>query len=388
MARGFLIFNILVAILAVAFAGQWTLDTTTSATIVAGVGTAADDVVVAAAGANGVGAFVENYQNGKWTKKQVQAGMLLDAAISPAGNVVATSVWTVFTSNDGGSTYTAVDGLGGACQSANLYGPDREYFALVGTWAVSNPDSKVPTSVSGVATSTDGGKTWTVSSSVPPGYARYGAFPTENTWYVSSGIWGESALKASKTSRKFQFSERFEHSVSGQSLLDSRFKAGANMTETGWFGAVSKTTDGGKTWTQVFSTDLENDIIYFNGISCSSESHCAVVGEGYDNAGNYKTVGYVTFDGGNTWTPTLTTQDVGLMGVKFTSETEGWAAGTSKSGRNLLGQFYRTTDGGKTWNLEQSLTNCYAIDMDFAVNKGYAACSSSSGSSCTVAVYA
>jgi hypothetical protein len=325
---------------------------------------------------------VENYKEGKWTKKQVQAGMLLDTAITPSGNTIATSVWTVFLSNDHGETYTAVEGLGGACQSANVWGDNKENFALVGSWAVKNEGDKVPTSVSGVAYSTDSGKTWAVSSSVPPGMARYGAFPSANTWYVSSGMWGESSLKNTNNKAKYALSERFELGATNE------LKASGNTSETGWFGAVSKTTDGGKTWTQVFQTDLEKDTLYFNGISCSSESHCAVVAEGYDEQGNYKTVGYVTFDGGLTWTASLSTADVGLMQIKFTSELEGWAAGTSKQGRNLYGQFYHTTDGGKTWALQQSLQNCFAIDMDFAVNRGYAACSSSSGSSCSVAVYA
>jgi photosystem II stability/assembly factor-like uncharacterized protein len=324
---------------------------------------------------------VENYVGGKWTKKQVQAGMLLDSAITPSGNTIATSMWTVFLSKDHGETYTTVEGLGGLSQSANVWGDNQENFALVGSWAVSDPNSKVPTSISGVAYSTDAGETWSLSANVPAGMVRYGAFPTTNTWYISSGMWGESALKSSKKG-KFALSERFEIGAVNE------LKSTGNTSETGWFGAVSKTTDGGKTWTQVFQTDLEKDTLYFNGISCSSESHCAVVAEGYDEQGQYKTVGYVTFDGGVTWTASLTTGDVGLMQIKFISELEGWAAGTSKQGRNLYGQFYHTNDGGKTWALQQSLQNCFAIDMDFAMNKGYAACSSSSGASCSVAVYA
>ena len=72
-----------------------------------------------------------------------------------------------------------------------------------------------------------------------------------------------------------------------------------------------------------------------------------------------------------------------LILFKFT----GWLVGTSKNGRDLYGQFYHTVDGGKTWNLEQSLNNCFAIDLDFAETTGFAACSSSSGSSCSVAQY-
>lgn len=37
----------------------------------------------------------------------------------------------------------------------------------------------------------------------------------------------------------------------------------------------------------------------------------------------------------------------------FSDTATGWVAGTSKKGRNLHGQFYHTTDGGKTFTLEQ-----------------------------------
>lgn len=40
MASGFFILTILFSVLSVTFAGQWTLDTTTAAAILAGVGTA------------------------------------------------------------------------------------------------------------------------------------------------------------------------------------------------------------------------------------------------------------------------------------------------------------------------------------------------------------
>jgi photosystem II stability/assembly factor-like uncharacterized protein len=350
----FVTFLTLTALIGRAFGSEWALDTTSSAAIVCGVGTSIDDKAVAAAGANGVGAFVENWQNDKWVKKQIQAGMILDSAVTPSGNIVAASVWGIFLSTDNGGTFTTVEGVSGASQSANVWGENKENFGLVGNFVATSESTKPPTSISGVVTTTDSGKTWKISSNVPPGYARYGAFPSENVWYVSSGMWGSSTLKNSKEGQ-FYLNERFQSSVQGPVIPSSPLKNmnKGNTSATGWFGAVSKTTDGGNTWTQVFITDLENDIIYFNGISCSSESHCAVVGEGYDSTGNYKTVGYVTFDGGVTWSPSLTTQDVGLMQVKFISETEGWAAGTSKEGRNLYGQFYWTNDGGKTWALKQ-----------------------------------
>jgi len=380
---------ILTAFLCQAFAGEWALDTTSSATVVCGVGSSKDDKCAAAALANGVGSFVENWQDGKWKKTQIQTMMILDTAITPSGKIVAATVWPIFTSSDG-STYTKAVGVSGASQSANVFGSDKESFALVGSWVDTTTEGSKPVTVYGVASSTDSGNTWKISGNVPPGFARYGAFPTDTTWYVSSGMWGSSNLKNSDSGH-YPMSERFEASINGGKFVENgknrHLHSASNVSATGWFGAVSKSTDGGATWTQVFQTDYENDVIYFNGISCSSVDHCVVVGEGYDEQGEYKTVGHVTFDGGLTWTNSLTTKDVGLMQVDLISELEGWAAGTAKDGRNLYGQFYWTNDGGKTWVLKQSLNNCFCIDMDFADAKGFAACSSSSGSSCSVAIY-
>ena len=51
-------------------------------------------------------------------------------------------------------------------------------------------------------------------------------------------------------------------------------------TTTGWWGGVSKTADGGKTWKQVYLTDPENDYVYFNQIACFTVDNCMVVAEG------------------------------------------------------------------------------------------------------------
>jgi photosystem II stability/assembly factor-like uncharacterized protein len=100
-------------------------------------------------------------------------------------------------------------------------------------------------------------------------------------------------------------------------------------------------------------SNLETDYYYFNGIACSSVDHCTVVGEGDDGVGGYLNVAYTTFDGGNTWERTLSAGDVSMMGVDYINDNEGWVAGTKKSGRNLIAQFYHTLDGGKTFKVEE-----------------------------------
>lgn len=61
-----------------------------------------------------------------------------------------------------------------------------------------------------------------------------------------------------------------------------------------------QTTDGGATFKTVFGV---NGTIYFNGIDCTSETHCCAVGESDDApaAGAYV---YCTFDG-RTWNQTF-----------------------------------------------------------------------------------
>ena len=116
-----------------------------------------------------------------------------------------------------------------------------------------------------------------------------------------------------------------------------------------------KTEDAGQTWTNVFHSN-EEDMYYFNGISCSSESHCIAVAEGDDYIG---CKAFVTFDGGATWEDTLTTSGVvpttavSLIGVDWVDDNEGWLVGTEKNGRLLTGIFYKTIDGGKTFSIGQ-----------------------------------
>ena len=129
---------------------------------------------------------------------------------------------------------------------------------------------------------------------------------------------------------------------------------------TGWFGAVSKTTDGGKTWTQVFLSGLENDSFYFNGIACSSDTNCVVVGEG-DDANGSISVAFSTFDGGATWQKTIAGTDASMMGVDFVSETEGWVAATQMAGRGLNAVFYHTVDGGKTFSIDEVFASHFFI---------------------------
>ncbi len=127
---------------------------------------------------------------------------------------------------------------------------------------------------------------------------------------------------------------------------------------------------------------------YFNEISCSDENTCIAVAEGYNNDMTAPYAGvFMTTDGGANWKATWesnTTQ--GMMATKMISDTEAWFA-CSPEQRSIASDFYHTTDGGASWTLEQTLSGCYAMDMDMAGTLGVATCMNGSGSAMVAAHY-
>lgn len=160
-----------------------------------------------------------------------------------------------------------VESFGGTSQSANIFGEMKDKFALVGSFIPSG--SKPPVEYTyGVLSSVDSGATWTLSATTPLPYARYGAFPSDNIWYVSGGTWGADP-QAQRTEGSFPLSSRFQ--IVNGTIVEMPLRPHPKRTNadtpTGWFGYIAKTTDGGKSWSQVFSSDFNNDYYYFNEAS-------------------------------------------------------------------------------------------------------------------------
>lgn len=379
-----------------ALGAEWAIDTRTQSTIIIGIGSLpnSDARTIAAIGQNGVGNFAKLYDSASntWTKSaNVNNLMVLDAALTASGNAVLTGMGTSV-STDGGKTFQKSDAfLGSVSQDAHTYGADSEYYALVGSFTPpKTTGGTAPVQVSGVATSTDDGATFQLSAPIPEGDARYGSFPSESTWYVSQGMWDTSEdTEYYAASAHVKYSKRTGAIKLTSGLSEGKWPLADSNSTTNWWGGVSKTTDGGKTWKQVLRTSPTKDYIYFNQISCSNTLNCVVVGEGMEGPdGPQKTVAYTTFDGGETWETTLSgTNDVSMGAVTFVTATEAWLAGVGVNGRNVQGQFYHSTDSGKTWAMEQTVDNCVPMDIDFGVEVGTAACVSSSGASSFVAFY-
>ena len=133
--------------------------------------------------------------------------------------------------------------------------------------------------------------------------------------------------------------------------------------ETGWLAGVrvspstqgqsaliQKTTDGGQSWVTKETggkEDILEDIFFLNA------SMGWAVGEN----------GIIlhTDNGGESWTEQTSGTPETLRSVGFADENNGWAAG----GDFGVGAILRTTDGGKTWELEDSkekLVKVFVLD--------------------------
>jgi len=361
----------------------WTLQSQTQSTVLVGVARGGPNGAnaLAPAAQNGIGAVIYSYDGASWDRQSgsnagVQSGLLMGAALSPDATLkVVTSMLPVFVS-DNAATYTTVPNVGGTIQSASIFNTNS--IGVVGSLVVAKK------SMNGVAFSNDRGATWSASP-VPSGWTRYGSFIDSNNWLVSAGIWGDDNTTTTTTLHT--------HAPDADFSLSKRIRAGKGRkpisaeptNANGWLASVSKTTDGGATWTEVLRGP-EGSMYYFNGISCSG-STCVVVGEGETETGGYLTVAFSSTDGGATWTQTLNSDMYSLMAVVMTSSTNGWLAGAVHSiTSGMVGQFYTTSDSGNSWQLAQTLADCYPISMSFADGQGVAACISSSGSSAQAAL--
>ena len=154
----------------------------------------------------------------------------------------------VYTS-DGGSTFASGVSLDHyfasvVTDSGPIIGGGPLSFALVGAWGP----------LRGVGVTSDGGATWKHVEVVDPmGLpVAYGSFPSQEVWYVAGGT--EPSTDAASSSSVSV--GRLPHRLSSGSLrsFSDGFPPGSSSSGTpGYAATVMKTTDGGNTWSNVFS---------------------------------------------------------------------------------------------------------------------------------------
>lgn len=355
-------------------AGTWQQSDFSQVTNVGGVFATAANECYAAVSDNSKGPGVEfSADSGdSWTFNGPYGSVNTDTAHDLIGNSVITTIGATFISQKNGP-YTKVEGKG-ISFSQNVETLGENQFAVSGTHY---PNGVVGEVINGVALTTDAGNTWSYHDTGLPWdtyVARYSAFPTKDTWYVAQGSWVSSSSSdiALRTNiSTWQVNSRV-HST-GDSV---QFHQAPSMDVN--FGAISKTTDGGKTFIKVYDT---KGLYYMNSIDCVSAEICMAVAEDAYNA-----IAIRTENGGKTWDTVLSLSDskmASLMGCKMLSENEVWLSGGTFSG-GLVGWYYHSVDAGKTWEL-QSLEKGYSIDLSFSGGVGYSPAMSEVGS--TVAVY-
>ena len=229
----------------------------------------------------------------------------------------------------------------------------------------------------GVATSATGGRLFALHDvSASSGLnatqfpARYAAFPTDDTWYVTLG--GFPA--GSSTDQQLREGELLvrqlsptlavlRHAPSGahrvrhtaarlRQLLEDQERGYVPLAGPSAFtAAIAKTSDGGAT----FETQLRSvGSYYLSGIACADgdPERCVAVGQGAEGATGASVI-YSTANGGANWTRTHQEAGGACEDVRFVGPSEVWAAcGLASSDTSAAMHFKHSTDGGMSWTTE------------------------------------
>ncbi|EGD79233.1 hypothetical protein PTSG_09954 [Salpingoeca rosetta] len=323
--------------------------------------------------ANGAGPAILKSTDGGHTWNQCNAtfgpDLLLLAATAAKDAIVVTSIFGELYSDDDGNSFHLSVG-GGMSQSARYIGVNGDggkRFGVAGTYHGRQ----------GVAISEDGGKLFKAFTTDELfTYSRYGAYPTDSTWYVAAGEFpSTNATEAVRPDLPARY-RRSEFMAA-----DGRFPASYNRTAdpnvAGYKAQIVKTTDGGNTWSTLFA---QNDTFYFNGIDCnpSDPNHCCAVGESADGADAGARI-YCTFDGQNFnrtfYAPYTQAKGYSLIDFRFANETFGWAVGGTLNAIAPSAWFVVTNDGGRTWDAQtHTIPGYYALGLDVVSEKvAYAA---------------
>mmetsp|Transcript_110234 Transcript_110234/g.321022 ORF Transcript_110234/g.321022 Transcript_110234/m.321022 type:complete len:387 (-) Transcript_110234:119-1279(-) len=370
---------------AAAVAAEWTIDDSCSDLISYGLGVA--DATHAVAGTSSSAGAEPAFYNGSWTFTHGSpSGAIMDIASLPNNEVAVYSTFGgPYLSSDQGESWTHVAGAVNPAQSVQAFNGDS--FGITGEFSTQELRY-----FGGVIMSTDKGATWNSYEIDGAQYARYGDFPSATTWYVTEGGWPTGAG-----------AEAFAHAAPN---LEEGYELSANIrvgkqdnsnkkASTGYTANIWKTSDGGKTFEKVFSS-AATDSFYFNAISCGSETSCVAVAEG--EVPDTKIIipqsfAYHTENGGKTWKKVFDGGDAykSLMGVKMVNELEGWMvpSGMKENSTTVaVTDFMYTSNGGATWELNQTLEDCISSYIDAADGLVMATCIGFGPSSETrIAVY-
>lgn len=353
---------IIATLLAVVSAQSWAPITTDTETMILSISCASENNCFTAGADNGKGAVLQRSTDGgiHWKRAVTPVSMAWMAIAFEKSETETHGIATGFGIGESADIYTNDGELWNKTQSrsmsivtasqdcSTITGIDGG-FAIVGS--LGNKE--------GIRVSKDGGVTYTFYQyPVLRDMARYGSFPSATTWFISGGEFpSDPAFK--HLSHRIRVPLEADADGNRAPILGAYPKALGNTT--GYSASIVMTTDGGKTFTQVF-----NDVgrFYFNQISCPDVSTCFAVAEGFDGDWVGAAV-YNTVDGGKTWTQQIFVPGASMMAVEMLSTTEGWVGGVIAQGEKESGVFWHTTDGGANWVEDSSFVNTAVVDIEF-----------------------
>lgn len=187
---------------------------------------------------------------------------------------------------------------------------------------------------SGMFSTVDGGRTWkVVSGPRVPGW-RAADFNASGLHGILAGAWGKLGALTANGYRDAELDPLSGRTVHGVKLGKSSFAVGDG-------GLVMASADGGMKWGFVSL-----------GLSPAALSNCdfkcvATQGSHVWVAGRPGSVVLHSADEGRTWDVQKTNLAGPVNGLFFLDESTGWIVGE-------LGTISATTDGGKTWKLQQA----------------------------------
>lgn len=264
-------------LLAGASAATWQVISNDLASVINGVAFLDDKTGFVPAGANGVGAEILKTSDGgaSWHRCPREGGFLmLNAGGIGSDILVSGALGEEYSDNTGGTFNSSSNGIQAQCvrtdgASNTFWVVGEELFGGGnGTFCFACNSSLQTDGRSGVSVSTDGGKNLKMYDAKLFTDARYGSFPTADVWYVSAGEWPENqrSFVDVEGNQVFHLTEKIQLKTSPEGKTSHNMLKPGSTAPQGpaqYKAQISKSTDGGKTWTTVFGQ--QNSTFYFNG---------------------------------------------------------------------------------------------------------------------------
>jgi photosystem II stability/assembly factor-like uncharacterized protein len=363
---------VLTALIGCAWAGSWSVKSEEFATIADAISCSSATTCVAPVGVNGQGSFIWMTTDGgnTWnTEQEPFELMFLGAAMQGNTAVVADELSLLYNNATGGNfVFGYPKGGDWLCSSQNVEVFGNGCYGAAGEDPLNNGN--------GASVSLDGGAHWKwYNVSILKTFARYGAYPSANTWYISAGEWPDNHNPADadtyrRLTSRIHITQKSSTEFGWRHFPSKATPAHRLPGDPGWKAQIVKTTDGGKTWVSQF---YDEGNFYFNQIGCTDVNHCCAVGES-DGTSAPGIRFYCTTDGGNTWTRNLFMgdPDLSVLSLRWIDATHGMAGGGLMSAFGITGHFWETNDGGVTWT-NQTVPGQYPNDIAFpSASQGYA----------------